>query len=89
MIITSALIPPLAVGHWARGWWRARAAGPWPPRPAAVLFDRDGTLVRDVPYNGRPGPGEPMPGAASATARLRRAACGSAWSRTSQASARE
>ena len=73
MIITSALIPTLAVGYWARGWWRARAAGPWPPRPAAVLFDRDGTLVRDVPYNGRPELAEPMPGAASATARLRRA----------------
>jgi len=24
------------------------------PTPAAVLFDRDGTLVRDVPYNGDP-----------------------------------
>lgn len=24
------------------------------PRPAAVLFDRDGTLVVDVPYNGDP-----------------------------------
>ena len=73
MIITSALIPPLAVGHWTRGWWRARAAGPWPPRPAAVLFDRDGTLVRDVPYNGEPDLVEPMPGAAAATARLRQA----------------
>jgi histidinol-phosphate phosphatase family protein len=73
MIITSALIPPLAVGHWTRGWWRARVAGPWPPRPAAVLFDRDGTLVRDIPYNGRPALVEPMPGAAVATARLRRA----------------
>ena len=73
MIITSALIPPLAVGHWTRGWWRARVAGPWPPRPAAVLFDRDGTLVRDIPYNGRPALVEPMPGAAAATARLRRA----------------
>jgi histidinol-phosphate phosphatase family protein len=73
MIITSALIPPLAAGHWTRGWWRARAAGPWPPRPAAVLFDRDGTLVRDVPYNGQPDLVEPMPGAAAATARLRQA----------------
>jgi histidinol-phosphate phosphatase family protein len=73
MIITSALIPPLAVGHWARGWCRARAAGRWPPRPAAVLFDRDGTLVRDIPYNGWPALVEPMPGAAAATARLRHA----------------
>jgi D-glycero-D-manno-heptose 1,7-bisphosphate phosphatase len=29
----------------------------------AVLFDRDGTLVRDVPYNGDPARVEPMPGA--------------------------
>ena len=28
---------------------------------AAVLFDRDGTLVRDVPYNGDPSLVEPMP----------------------------
>jgi HAD superfamily hydrolase (TIGR01662 family) len=73
MVITSALIPPLAASHWARGWWRARRAGPWPPAPAAVLFDRDGTLVRDVPYNGRPELVEPMPGAAAAMTRLRRA----------------
>ncbi|NES31063.1 glycosyltransferase [Micromonospora terminaliae] len=25
MLATSALIPPLAVAHWVRGWWRARA----------------------------------------------------------------
>ena len=73
MVITSALIPPLAAGQWARGWWRTRRAGPWPPRPAAVLFDRDGTLVRDVPYNGRPEFVEPIPGAAAAMIRLRRA----------------
>jgi histidinol-phosphate phosphatase family protein len=73
MVITSALIPPLAAGHWTRGWWRARRAGPWPPRPAAVLFDRDGTLVRDVPYNGRAELVEPVPGAAAAMVRLRRA----------------
>ncbi|HSN36134.1 MAG TPA: HAD-IIIA family hydrolase [Arthrobacter sp.] len=32
-------------------------------RPAlrAVLFDRDGTLVRDVPYNGHPARVRPMP----------------------------
>ena len=29
----------------------------------AVLFDRDGTLVIDVPYNGDPGKVRPMPGA--------------------------
>jgi D-glycero-D-manno-heptose 1,7-bisphosphate phosphatase len=42
-------------------------------RPAAVLFDRDGTLVRDVPYNGDPARVEPMPGAHEALGRLREA----------------
>ena len=31
-------------------------------RPRAVLFDRDGTLVRDVPYNADPELVEPVPG---------------------------
>lgn len=31
--------------------------------PDAVLFDRDGTLIRDVPYNGDPDRVRPMPGA--------------------------
>ncbi|MER7502597.1 HAD family hydrolase [Nonomuraea pusilla] len=42
-------------------------------RPGAVLFDRDGTLIRDVPYNGDPAKVEPMPGAVEAVSRLRRA----------------
>ena len=36
---------------------KLRAGGPRPAapaRPAAVLFDRDGTLIADVPYNGDP-----------------------------------
>ena len=33
-------------------------------RLRAVLFDRDGTLVVDVPYNGNPDLVRPMPGAA-------------------------
>ncbi|MBT2531044.1 HAD-IIIA family hydrolase [Arthrobacter sp. ISL-48] len=33
------------------------------PQLRAVLFDRDGTLVVDVPYNGNPGLVRPMPGA--------------------------
>ncbi len=73
MAVTSALIPPLAVGHFLRGQWRYRHVTAWPPPPAAVLFDRDGTLIRDVPYNGDPDQVEPMPGAAAATARLRAA----------------
>jgi D-glycero-D-manno-heptose 1,7-bisphosphate phosphatase len=41
--------------------------------PAAVLFDRDGTLIHDVPYNGDPSLVEPVPGAREALDRLRRA----------------
>ena len=36
-----------------------------------VLFDRDGTLVVDVPYNGDPDLVEPVPGALDALRRLR------------------
>ena len=39
-------------------------------RLRAVLFDRDGTLIRDVPYNGDPDLVEPMPGAAESVALL-------------------
>ena len=39
--------------------------------PSAVLFDRDGTLVVDVPYNTDPARVEPMPGAVAAVRRLR------------------
>lgn len=42
-------------------------------RPEAVLLDRDGTLVVDVPYNGDPARVEPMPGARQALDRLRAA----------------
>jgi histidinol-phosphate phosphatase family protein len=38
-----------------------------------VLFDRDGTLVRDVPYNGEADRVEPLPGARLAVERLRTA----------------
>jgi histidinol-phosphate phosphatase family protein len=38
-----------------------------------ALFDRDGTLIRDVPYNGVPAAVEPMPGARAALDRLRAA----------------
>jgi histidinol-phosphate phosphatase family protein len=37
----------------------------------AVLFDRDGTLVEDVPYNGDPDAVRPVEGAAEAVRRLR------------------
>lgn len=42
-------------------------------RPAAVLFDRDGTLVQDVAYNGDPERVRLMPGAREALDRLRNA----------------
>ena len=41
--------------------------------PLAVLFDRDGTLVVDVPYNGDPALVRPMPGALEAVAAVRAA----------------
>jgi HAD superfamily hydrolase (TIGR01662 family) len=41
--------------------------------PAAVLFDRDGTLVVDVPYNGDPEQVRPVPTARDALGLLRAA----------------
>lgn len=41
--------------------------------PSAVLFDRDGTLVVDVPYNADPARVVPMPGAVAAVRSLRAA----------------
>ena len=37
----------------------------------AVLFDRDGTLIRDVPYNGDPNRVTPVPGAREVLRELR------------------
>ena len=79
MLVTSALIPPAATWHRAAGRVRRRlladrARAPRPrSRPAAVLLDRDGTLVVDVPYNGDPARVRPMPGAREALDRLRAA----------------
>ncbi|MFJ6904603.1 D-glycero-alpha-D-manno-heptose-1,7-bisphosphate 7-phosphatase [Streptomyces griseoluteus] len=44
-----------------------------PDTPAAVLFDRDGTLVADVPYNDDPGRVRLLPGARRAVDLLRAA----------------
>ena len=71
MTWTSAVLPVAAVWHRGRGWWRHRTAAPWPTAPRAVLLDRDGTLVHDVPYNGDPAAVEPVPGAREAIDRLR------------------
>ncbi|GGW76202.1 D-glycero-alpha-D-manno-heptose-1,7-bisphosphate 7-phosphatase [Streptomyces caelestis] len=46
---------------------------PGGPLPAAVLFDRDGTLVADVPYNGDPARVALMPGAREAVDAVRAA----------------
>ena len=73
MALTSATIPPAAVWHRVRGWARHRDTEPWPVRPRAVLFDRDGTLVHDVPYNGDPEKVTPVDGAVAAVARIRAA----------------
>ncbi|MQY06316.1 HAD-IIIA family hydrolase [Actinomadura macrotermitis] len=70
MLVTSVVIPPVAVRHRIRGTLAHRRAEPWGPRPV-VLFDRDDTLIRDVPYNGDPAKVEPMPGARRALDRLR------------------
>ncbi len=42
-------------------------------RPAAILFDRDGTLIVDVPHNGDPSKVRPIPGAREALDRVREA----------------
>jgi histidinol-phosphate phosphatase family protein len=70
MAVTSAVIPPLALAHWAVAAWRHRRSGAWPD-VAAVLFDRDGTLVHDVPYNGDPALVRPVAGARRTLRRLR------------------
>jgi HAD superfamily hydrolase (TIGR01662 family) len=82
MAMTSVLIPPAATYHRLAGLRRRRrllqdvTRAPLPSqgvRPEAVLFDRDGTLVVDVPYNGDPDRVVPMPGAREALRRLRAA----------------
>jgi histidinol-phosphate phosphatase family protein len=73
MLVTSVLIPPAAVWHRLRGTLRHRSAARWPVPVRAVLFDRDGTLVHDVPYNGNPALVAPTEGAAAAVRRLRAA----------------
>ncbi|SEH91260.1 histidinol-phosphate phosphatase family domain-containing protein/HAD-superfamily hydrolase, subfamily IIIA [Mycolicibacterium rutilum] len=70
MVLTSALIPPVAVAHRAAGEWTFRGARPDPP--LAVLFDRDDTLIEDGPYLNDPAGVRPLPGAVDALNRLRR-----------------
>ncbi len=76
MLATSAAIPPLAIAHRLRGEWAVRRANWRCPqfdnRPRAVLFDRDGTLIKNVPYLADPGRVQPVPGAGQTLAALRR-----------------
>ncbi|MFD2091553.1 HAD-IIIA family hydrolase [Blastococcus deserti] len=71
MAATSALIPPVATWHWLRGVVRHRRVARWRGLPDLVLFDRDGTLVHDFPYNGDPDWVRPVAGAKEALDRLR------------------
>jgi histidinol-phosphate phosphatase family protein len=85
MVVTSAALPFAAVGQRLRGVFtlpgrlRDRVRAPQPASslraepPLAVLLDRDGTIVVDVPYNGDPDVVEPVAGAGAALQRLRAA----------------
>jgi histidinol-phosphate phosphatase family protein len=74
MLVSSPLIPPAAAAWSAVGLARVVRGRPRPLRPVeAVFFDRDGTLVVDVPYNADPDRVRPVPTARRALARLRRA----------------
>jgi histidinol-phosphate phosphatase family protein len=89
MLVTSVAIPPVAVWHRLRGELAVTAGGRanaqvTTPGPAAeppdrtgprraVLLDRDGTIVHDVPYNGDPRRVVPVAGAREALDELRHA----------------
>lgn len=76
MAATSVAIPPLAMFWKLVGLAVDRNTARRPGRAdqiQAVLFDRDGTLVVDVPYNGDPARVRLVPGAERAVARLRQA----------------
>ena len=74
MGVTSLTIPFAAVAHRLRGYLRfGRRTPPWPLEVRAVLFDRDGTLVHDVPYNGDPAKVPAVDGAKVVLGRLRTA----------------
>jgi HAD superfamily hydrolase (TIGR01662 family) len=77
VLLTTVLIPPLAVAHRLRGEFRVRFAGrtdqgAQSAKPRAVLFDRDGTLIEDVPYLADPQRVRPVPGARRTLNQLRR-----------------
>ena len=71
VLLTSTAIPFAAAWHSLVGAWQHRHAGPWRGLPELVLFDRDGTLVHNVPYNGDPALVAPCDGAKEALDQLR------------------
>ena len=76
MVATSIAIPPVACWHRLIGelrWRQVLSTSPLAATavPAAVLFDRDGTLIHDVPYNADPTAVRPLPGVKQALDRLR------------------
>ncbi len=78
LVLTSCAIPFAAVFHRLRGIARLprllRDAQRAPrPTAAAVFFDRDGTLIADVPFNADPERVTAMPAAFAALTRLRAA----------------
>jgi HAD superfamily hydrolase (TIGR01662 family) len=78
MAITSALMPPVASWHRLRGELRRPVRGgpvpdPTALPPLAILLDRDGTLIEDVPYNADPDRVRPLPGVRAALDRARAA----------------
>ncbi len=68
MLVTSVLIPPAACYHRLRGEIAARRS----LSPQAVLFDRDDTLIHDIPYLSDPAKVRPVDGAVSLVQELRR-----------------
>lgn len=73
MVATSALIPPAACWQRVRGEIRHARVRASAPSVRAILFDRDGTLIEDVPYNGDPELVRPVPTARTAVDLARRA----------------
>jgi HAD superfamily hydrolase (TIGR01662 family) len=61
----------VATWHWLRGVVTHRRVPRWRGLPDLVLFDRDGTLVHDFPYNGDPDWVRPVDGAREALDALR------------------
>jgi histidinol-phosphate phosphatase family protein len=74
ILLTSVAIPPLAVLHRARGEVSVRLPmrRTDDDRPRAVLFDRDGTLIENVPYLADAASVQPLPGAVRTLSALRR-----------------